>query len=144
MSEQKVAAAEVVNMDGKDWFLQDLIEIVNSGKLAFDITLTVGGFLISGTLIGGQEYFEGFGEEFSFGLHGEAAEKVKKAFAKNGQIYVSNTTTSHSMPPNYIHLKNAHFFHTSGSPIPENRGVWWRGRVSEVSGFSLGALVSEN
>ena len=41
---------EVVNLDGKDWFLQDLIEIANTGKMSFDITLTVGGFLVSGKL----------------------------------------------------------------------------------------------
>ena len=142
MSESETTLTRVVNVDSKDWFLQDLIEIVNSGKMSFDVTLTVGGFLVSGTLVGGKEYFEGFGEEFSFGLSGEAAKKVKAAFAKNGNVYTQSG--GQPMQPNYIHLKNAHFFHTSGSPVPENRGVWWRGRVSEVSGFSLGALVSEN
>lgn len=142
MKSNKAAHTEVVNVDEKDWFLQDLIEIANSGKMSFDITLTVGGFLVSGTLIGGKEYFEGFGEEFSFGLKGDAAKKVKAAFAKNGEVYSS--ATSPSMLPSYIHLKNAHFFHTSGTPVPENRGVWWRGRVSEIAGFSLGALIADN
>lgn len=141
MNQNNAALTEVVNVDGKDWFLQDLIEIANSGKISFDITLTVSGFLVSGTLIGGKEYFEGFGEEFSFGLKGEAADKVKAAFAKNGEVY--DTQNAPSMQPNYIHLKNAHFFHTSGTPIPENRGVWWRGRVSEVTGFSLGVLIAD-
>ena len=139
--DNKVALTEVVNADERDWFLQDLIEIANSGKMSFDITLTVGGFLVSGTLVGGKEYFEGFGEEFSFGLKEAAAEKVKAAFAKNGKVY-DTSANSPSMLPSYIHLKNAHFFHTSGSPVPENRGVWWRGRVSEVTGFSLGALIA--
>ncbi|SBS35885.1 hypothetical protein MAQ5080_03299 [Marinomonas aquimarina] len=142
MKENKVALTEVVNVDGKDWFLQELIEIVNGGKMTFDVTLTVAGFLVSGTLIGGKEYFEGFGEEFSFGLESEAAEKVRTAFAKNGQVY--SEASSPAMLPNYVHLKNAHFFHTSGTPIPENRGVWWRGRVSEVAGFSLGALTADS
>lgn len=142
MNENKAAHTEVVNVDEKDWFLQDLIEIANSGKMSFDITLTVGGFLVSGTLIGGKEYFEGFGEEFSFGLKGEAAEKVKAAFSKNGEMY--STSTGPAMPPSYVHLKNAHFFHTSGTPVPENRGVWWRGRVSEIAGFSLGALIADD
>lgn len=141
MNQNNAALTEVVNVDGKDWFLQDLIEIANSGKISFDITLTVSGFLVSGTLIGGKEYFEGFGEEFSFGLKGEAADKVKAAFAKNGEVY--DAQKAPSMQPNYIHLKNAHFFHTSGTPIPENRGVWWRGRVSEVTGFSLGVLIAD-
>jgi hypothetical protein len=46
-------------------------------------------------------------------------------------------------PPNYIHLKEAKFFLPSGAgkPIPANQGVWWRGRLSEVSGFILGSLA---
>ena len=90
MSESETTLTKVVNVDSKDWFLQDLIEIVNSGKMSFDVTLTVGGFLVSGTLVGGKEYFEGFGEEFSFGLSGEAAKKVKAAFAKNGNVYTQS------------------------------------------------------
>ncbi|WCN13225.1 hypothetical protein GV054_09510 [Marinomonas mediterranea] len=142
MNENNATLTEVVDIDSKDWFLQDLIEITNSGKMTFDITLTVGGFLVSGTLVGGKEYFDGFGEEFSFGLDGEAAEKVKSAFAKNGLMYTE--TDAPAVPPNYVHLKNARFFHTVGTPVPENRGVWWRGRVSEVVGFSLGALVADD
>jgi hypothetical protein len=43
-------------------------------------------------------------------------------------------------PAYYVHLMDARFFNTTGNPIPGNRGVWWRARLAEVSGFSMGVL----
>jgi len=40
--------------------------------------------------------------------------------------------------------KNARFYSTDGTPVPSNEGVWWRGRISEISGIVIGILgVSE-
>ncbi len=142
MNEENNEITQVVRVDDKDWFLQNLINMVNSGTMSFGITLNVGGFLVSGTLIGGKEYFEGFGEDFASGFQDlDFAENIKAAFAKNGEIYTSEEDVP---PPSYVHIKCARFFNTNGNPIPGNRGVWWRGRVSEVDGFSLGLLNAEN
>lgn len=138
MDEGNNEITQVIRVDDKDWFLQSLISMVNAGGISFGVTLNVGGFLVSGTLIGGKEYFEGFGEEFESGLKGlDSAGNIKAAFAKNGEIY---TSEEDSPPPSYVHIKGARFFNTNGDPIPGNKGVWWRGRVSEVDGFFLGLL----
>lgn len=142
MNEENNEITQVVRVDDKDWFLQSLINMVNGGKMSFGITLNVGGFLVSGTLIGGKEYFEGFGEDFASGFQDlDSAESIKAAFSKNGEIY---TSEEDAPPPSYVHIKDARFFNTNGNPIPGNRGVWWRGRVAEVDGFSLGSLSAEN
>lgn len=133
---------EVSRVDDKDWFLQKLVNMVNYGKWSFGITLNVGGFLVSGNLIGGKEYFEGFSDEFAGALKGlDGADEVKNVLSKNGDIYTSGEDMS---LPSYVHIKGARFFNTNGNPIPGNRGVWWRGRISEVDGFSLGSLSSDN
>ncbi|HEB27724.1 MAG TPA: hypothetical protein ENI05_08095 [Porticoccus sp.] len=138
MNDKSKDITSVIRIDDKDWFLQNLINMVNSGELKFGITLNVGGFLVSGNLIGGKHYFEGFGADFASGFSGDEVEdEIKNAFAKNGEIYSSEEEPS---PPIYVHIEDAKFFNTNGAPIPENKGVWWRGRVSEVSGFSLGSL----
>ena len=130
--------------DHPDWFLQSLVSIVNKNPIDFGITLQVAGFLVSGNLIGGAKYFEGFASDFASFLKddAEAAETVKKVFTEQGSsIYkTEGDEAEDSPPPTFIHLKNARFFNTSGNPIPGNRGVWWRGRISEVSGFILGTL----
>lgn len=138
MNEEIDEVTQVMRVDDKDWFLQSLIDMVNAGSMSFGITLNVGGFLVSGTLIGGKEYFEGFGEDFATMIkETDSAKKVKDAFAKNGEIYDSKE----DLPPaSYIHIKEARFFNTNGTPIPSSQGVWWRGRVSNVDGFSLGSL----
>ena len=133
---------KVVQIDDNDWFLQRLVHIVNSGNISFGITLNVGGFLVSGTLTGGKEYFEGVASDFAGTVSDtEEAEKIRALFAKPGELYSSK---ENQPSPSYVHIKDARFFNTNGNPIPGNRGVWWRGRLSEVDGFSLGSLSSEN
>ncbi|BBI98466.1 gas vesicle protein [Ferrigenium kumadai] len=122
-----------------DWFLQSLVNMANDG-IEIGVTLQVSGLLVSGVLAGGKSYFEGFAEDFSSGLNDpEAAESVRGSFAKYGEIYKKEGDDAPPLPQ-YIHLKNARFFNTSGNPIPGNKGVWWRGRISEVAGFTLGSL----
>lgn len=135
-----------------DWFLQSLVEMVNSSAMSFGVTLSVGGVLISGELVGGQHYFEGFGAEFTQSFSDEKAAKgAKESFAKMGAIYSkggNDATASGTAPagvatgPSYIHLKNARFYQADGKPLP-SQGVWWRGKLSAVDGFTLGVLKAQ-
>ena len=124
-----------------DWFLQSLVNLANNSDVEIGITLQVSGLLVSGTLVGGKKYFEGFAEDFSsaFANDPESAESIKSSFTKYGEIY-QKEESEEVPPPQYIHMKDTHFFSTAGNPIPGNRGVWWRGRVAEVGGFILGSL----
>jgi hypothetical protein len=123
-----------------DWFLQSLVDMANDGIEVGGVTLQVSGLLVSGVLAGGKAYFQGFAEDFASGLDDPGvAESVRDSFAKHGEIYKKEGDDA--LPfPQYIHLRNARFFNTSGNPIPGNKGVWWRGRISEVAGFTLGSL----
>lgn len=126
-----------------DWFLQSLVLMVNTYDFEFGITLQVSGLLVSGNLVGGKKYFEGFAEDFSsnFSNDLEAAKNIKDSFTQYGEIY-EKKEDGEIPPPQYIHLRDTRFFNTTGQPIPRNKGVWWRGRVSEVGGFMLGSLSS--
>jgi len=133
-------------IENADWFLQDFVNMVNGNEFGFGITLNVGGFLVSGQVVSGHKYFEGFANEFAKNFEDtELSENVKKSYSKYGEIYTKEKEDKEDLPrPNYIHLENAKFYNTNGQPIPNNRGVWWRGRLSEVDGFLLGALSAEN
>jgi hypothetical protein len=37
-------------------------------------------------------------------------------------------------------LSDAKYFQIGGAPIPQDGGIWWRGRISAVSGFFIGKL----
>ncbi len=135
---------------GRDWFLQTLVNMANSShSIGFcGIPLLTHGFLVSGQLISGKDYFHGFAEVFSGGLSDadiETKENVKDSFIKMGNnVYEKLKDEDNPTPPAYIHLSEAKFFHPNGNPIPSNEGVFWRGRISEISGFSLGSLSIPN
>lgn len=138
---------ETIPAPDTDWFLQFLVNLVNKYGLKFGITINIGGFLVSGNLASGKEYFEGFAKVFSSAWPDEkSAELVRDSIEKFGEEIYKERNEDDSQVPllHYIHLENAKFFSTSGKSVPSYRGVWWRGRISEVQGFVPGSLnISE-
>lgn len=132
----------------KDWFLQSLVTMANisESKSLFGITLLTHGFLVSGQLVSGREYFKGFAENVASVIDdSEIAKSVTDSFINMGnKVYDKLDNDNNPPPPTFIHLSNAKYFHTNGQPIPANEGIMWRGRLSEVSGFSLGVLSTPN
>jgi hypothetical protein len=124
-----------------DWFLGSLVNAANANDTEIGITLLTGGFLVSGLLVGGAKYFEACGQDFddAFPADQDSKESLRQVFSVSGEIYKQDETTTLA-PPGYIHLKQARFYSTNGMPIPGNRVVWWRGRLTEISGFSPGSL----
>lgn len=133
---------ETVRIDDKDWFLQMLVGMANDG-LGISITLNVGGLLVSGNLVSGKDYLIEFGEVLSKSLdpeNGENAKGIRESY-QNMAEDVYGQDESKSAPPVYLHMKNAKYFSISGDSLPSNDEVsLWRGRISEVGGFSLGSF----
>jgi len=133
----------------KDWFLENLVSTVNNSDIEIGITLQMDGFLVSGHIVNGRKYFDGFSAEFisetsvAFG-NKEALKNIEQAFNKYASLYDGQTDDPEEHGANFIHLEGARFFNTAGAPIPNNRGMWWRGRISEVGGFILGTLNAEH
>ncbi|MHA6913768.1 gas vesicle accessory protein GvpU [Ralstonia pseudosolanacearum] len=120
-----------------DWQLQNLVDLANRQGLRVGLTLTVKGATITGMLIGGKEYFEMFGDSIGSSWPGtdEVKEAMRSAFAQPANLYETEEQSS----PSYIHLKDAKIVYSSAM-VPTNRGLLWRGRLDEVSGFAIGSL----
>ena len=136
-------------MSTEDWFLQGLVSIVNkSPEISIGITLHVDGFLVSGHLVSGKRYFEGFAQEFGGrvpGVKNDPEKQIEKAVAQLGKsFYGDEAEKSGGRPVHYIHLEGARMFHPGGEAIPADRGIWWRGRLTCVAGFSLGLLHAKD
>ncbi len=116
----------------KDWFLELLVSVVNKNDNgSLEVTLTVGGFLVTGSLISNKEYFRLLGKEFNA--------DNEKGFS--GIIdHLNNQKSESKISVAYIHLKDAFFVIPGPKPIPTNKGVLWRGKLSDVSGFNIGTL----
>jgi len=106
-----------------DWLLQRLVQNNNTQEYSTQITLYVGGKLISGEMISYRQYFEK-----------AQGETIEPGPGKNSEY--------HPATPHYIHLENAIFHGIVNSGIfpGEGSGVLWRGRLSEVQGFILGSI----
>ena len=130
-----------------DVLLETIVQTFIEIGVPFPLTLTVGGILVTGEVIGEGEYFDiviertgslarelGAGEEsiatiteFVWGLsHASADRKVQEEGA--------------SHPLEYIHLRNAFFVAGSGFIPQSEEGFLWRGKISEIDGFIMGKI----
>lgn len=129
--------------EGVDWFLAYLVHWANDIGFEFGITLNVGGALVSGLVISGANYFKEFAANYASGISDPSlSEGLERMFGQFSVIYEipEEDQKLKGPPPSFIHLRNAKLYQTSGNPIPSGRGVLWRGKLSDVHGFSLGSL----
>ena len=120
-----------------DWVLQWAVRFVESTSLGIGVTLTVGGGVISGTMVSSKLYFESLSEDMSksFSVFGnEAAETIKTLM-----LSFDNAEDHQDGAPaeQYIHLKDARMFTTPNGALTSN-GALWRGKISAVHGFTFG------
>jgi len=127
-----------------DWLLQYLVRLANAG-LEIGITINMGGFLVSGMLASGKKYLEFIAEQLDNGLAKSSVDMtatrsmMAEFFEDRGKIY----TIEDPGPATYLHIRDAHYFHNAGKPMPSNGSFWWRARIAEVGGFQLGNFSAE-
>lgn len=141
--EQVKEAREVSDSVDRDWLLQYLVTHTNIDKdFTQPITLWVGGGLISGVLVSGEKYFDTFIEEFVTRFTEEAAQGTREVLRELGARYYEKDESPDCSNTVFIHLLNAQFWSPSGSiPSGSGSGVTWRGRISQITGYSLGKIV---
>ena len=97
------------------------------GRAESAITLNVGGVLVTGYITSARQFM------LSHILTDKFLEVAEGQFKQAGMLSDDSFE--------YIHLRDAKFFLPGHLPIPSSRdGVFWRGRLSDVSGFTFGVL----
>lgn len=142
----------------RDWLLRVLVDSVNRAGFSFGITLNIPGGLVSGWVVSGNEYFHGIAnvlEEAGGEVFAQVMRQVAVQRYPMFQVGDDEAGEAEPVPDpdaedeldsgghesvGYIHLKDARFFY-GGDAIPANQGVWWRGKLSEVVGFTYGLLA---
>lgn len=124
----------------RDIFLELLItgvegaeknESVAEEEKHFDITLNVGGILVSGTVISRDNFIA----EVPF----IKATIGRLDAQRTPEQQVAANEIVRSGRRHFIHLKDAVFFTDSGRPIPGvGGGVYWRGQLNRVDGWTIG------
>ena len=137
--------AELDHEEDREWLLSLFVRIANAGKGSFGMTLWVGGAVVSGTLIGAAEFYDGIAEDFDQAVkEGSIGDAFRNVSASVRDDFSKEEDPVETMPPPaFIHFKNARTYSPGGRPIPENRGVWWRGRLDSVDAWCFGELRAE-
>lgn len=135
------------NLAPFDPTLENLVMFMNLlGGTEIGITLHVKGSVISGMLISGQQYFKMLVRQFE-----NVAERVDEGraaaatgFAEFFRPTLEGFERSHddytetaTLPPRpqHVHLRHAQIYLSSSDFLTERL---WRGRLTEVDGWSLG------
>jgi hypothetical protein len=146
-----------------DPFLAFIVRVHDTSEsrdpLGFGVTLTVSGILISGFIIPKWQWFEDVTNQMSNAARAEGADPglswavlfaraTSDATEQRDAHLVameqdSDAGESGLLPTVHcIHLQKARIFGASSEvPIlPTSGGMYWRGRLSEVSGWAAGTL----
>jgi hypothetical protein len=131
--------------DGVDWLLAWVVSLAERG-LEMGITLSVGGSLITGTVISGRTYFEQMSEAMkSANYSGEPADDVPEIMAKSflafTKIYPADRAEVDwdAHKPAFIHLRHATIL-KSETHYPSGDGTYFRAKLASVDGFLVGTL----
>lgn len=123
--------------------------VPRTGGASMGITLVVRGAVISGTLISGQEYLTKVGGDIKQGMASEGSEWMLDLLGGTfekvaAQLYDAPGDEGGDVTdglPSFIHLKDARIFTPGQDPFPQ-AGMWWRGRLGQVDGFTVGMLLA--
>ena len=125
----------------RDTVLAALTATTNQSGSSFTITLTVGGTLITGTLVADHVWMRRQADLFG---QSEGGKRFADFFSHITELTQSRALAEleedDSAEPIYIHLLNAQTLAGNNAHYPDDGTGMWRGRLASVDGWSLGRL----
>jgi len=125
-----------------DWFLALLVDHVNEHGGSIPLTVTVGGSVVSGTLIGVREYYERTADDLA-NVFPSRAESITAALQDAGEQSVDSVRKHKEQvragetqleTPHFLHLRDVRYL----SAGTRTQTTLWRARIHDIAGFSLG------
>jgi hypothetical protein len=135
-----VTEPQEVEEVGGDGLLRMFAKLVQEVDAEIGITLNVGGACVTGRLVGRDKWLEAFAswtEE-----EGELAGTIGRSLQRALERADLEDPISDEVPYRFLHLKDAFLVSGDGLMPTSGRGALWRGRISQVSGWSLGNLAA--
>lgn len=117
--------------EGKDWLLQNFVLGAKAG-LEVPVTLFIPSGAVTGRIISGPKYVEMLRELLGLDAVADGFEAVTQN---------DEADTAEDEGPHFIHLRDAALV-AGNSFVPEEGGLLWRGKLSDVAGFSIGRLMA--
>ena len=121
----------------KDWILDLWVTLAENQEdpdaEGIDITLSVGGMLMSGRLISVRKFFE---------MHDKGT--MKRHISKLiNEEFDGSRDESDERVYEFIHLRDVRYAGIGGSVLACGPDSVWRGRIDRVDGFQIGTIVSQ-
>ncbi len=129
-----------VEETGGDMLLRLFAKMAQETKIEMGITLTVRGLVVSGLLVGRDRWLDHFTELIS--QAGEVASGIGTGLQEAYRQSDLQRSSGDDVEYGYLHLLNAKYFLGGQETVPGSGSVIWRGRISEVSGWSIGSVGS--
>lgn len=151
---------ERMSQERIDPMLRILVNVANGMKSPDDkigITLTVQGLVVSGDLISASRWVEEMASKPGIGLlerlftqyrdmidEAQQEERAAMKSVKEDDLEALKTHDEKYPAAQFIHLKKSEIYGSGehGKSIPADAQAYWRGRLSEVSGWTLGRLTA--
>ncbi|HHP7238019.1 hypothetical protein [Longibacter sp.] len=130
----------------RDWFLALLVDHVNEHGGSIPLTVTVGGSVITGTLIGVAEYYKRTADDLAevFPSRADAITETLQQAGANSvdavkrhkeQVRKGETELE---TPHFLHMREVRYLSAGLSASDK----LWRARIDDIAGFSLGESVA--
>lgn len=129
----------------EDTYLQALVRMADLIGFGTNLTLTVGGIVVEGTLISEEVYLELGPKLLEDAINDpEARAQVSEATVAQMDVLaeeVSGRPTKEEASPRYIHLRDVRIYCPGLDAMPFLHQSW-RGRLESVDGFSIGTVAT--
>ncbi|WP_199428810.1 hypothetical protein [Qaidamihabitans albus] len=125
--------------DQADFLLQAFVDAVNQADdFTIAVTLSVPGGVVTGELITARRWMNEVANSVDTG-DSAAAALVADVYREQATLYGSQRAQQNPLrgDVSYIHLRDARWVTGNGGVGP---GLYWRGLLNEVAGWSLGLL----
>jgi hypothetical protein len=116
---------------GGDPLLSLFARLVSDTDAEIHMTLAVGGGVVTGALISQVKWLRLSAETMNATVPGSGV--IPDELGK------MVTETAKGAPHEYLHLKDARYISPTGA-MPERPQMLWRGRISQVAGWSWGSF----
>ncbi len=119
-----------------DPHLTTLAALSNRANLELGLRLFVGGLVLSGTLVGGDKFFDLMADAVRNPEAGEGENAFADMYAEIADEYRARAADENDASwTEYIHLRDAWSHSPGQNPLIVGQ---WRGRLSRIDGWALG------
>lgn len=137
--EEPEAANGGWDVEGKDDpMLAQLVAFADIG-VSVGVTFTIGGSVVTGQLCSGKDFIEHTRDQILAGSGDDLKDFLEPHF--NDRLAVYDNDRTEVMQIAYVHLRDAVIYNVDFTGIPSKNGVFWRGRLDAIDGWSLGTIT---